>query len=283
MGPARHVGSWLRLCRLHYTLPFAFGYVLIAYYARGGAMQGAWAGTWAAGIAVLLVVAAAYAANDAADVAVDRVNAPGRPIAAGAISARAAVRLAVALAACGLLAGLAAGPAFAGGLAAVAAGLAVYDLRSKRLGPWKPVAVAALLVSLYPLAFLQAGGFSGTRARTLFAFPVWLFLTAFAYEVLKDLRDARGDRLAADRSTPLQRAPRRWRRLAGAATWAGVGVALLPAGLGCGPRYLAVAAPGLLAGLASAFLPLRLAIPALYAEVFLVALAAAVDVAAAAG
>lgn len=274
--------SWLRLCRLHYSVPFALGYVLIAYYARGGAMEGAWAATWAAGLAVLLVVAAAYAANDAFDVAADRVNSPGRPIPSGAVSARAALRLAAALAAFGLLAALAAGRAFTGGMAALAAGLAAYDLRSKRLGPWKPVAVAALLVSLYPLAFLQAGGFSGPRAGTLFVFPAWLFATAFAYEVLKDLRDARGDRLAGS-ATPLQRAPRRWRRLAGAATWAGVVLALLPATLGCGPWYVAAAAPGLLAGLASPFLPVRAAIAALYAEVFLVALAAAIDVLATGG
>lgn len=272
---------WLRLCRLHYALPFALGYVLIAYYARGGAMDGAWGRTWAAGLAMLLVVAAAYAANDAADLAVDRVNAPRRPVASGAVSPRAALRLAAVLAAGGLGAGLAAGARFAAGLAAVAAGLALYDLRSKRLGAWKAVLVAALVVSLYPLAFLQAGGFSGPRARTLLAFPCWLLLTAFAYEVLKDLRDVPGDRLATAGPTALQRAPRRWRRLAGAAAWAGVAVALAPAALGCGPVYLVVAAPGLLAGLASPFLPLRLAIPALYVDVFLVALAAAVDVAAA--
>jgi 4-hydroxybenzoate polyprenyltransferase len=274
--------SWLRLCRLHYALPFALGYVLIAYYARGGAMDGAWARTWAAGLAMLLVVAAAYAANDAADVAVDRVNAPRRPVASGAIAPRAALRLAAALTAAGVAAGLAAGARFATGLAVVATGLALYDLRSKRLGAWKPVLVAALVVSLYPLAFLQVGGLSGPRARTLLVFPLWLLLTVFAYEVLKDLRDARGDRLATAGSTALQRAPRAWRRLAGAATWAGVAVALAPAALGCGPVYLAVAAPGLLAGVASPFLPLRAAIPALYAEVFLVALAAAVDVALAA-
>jgi geranylgeranylglycerol-phosphate geranylgeranyltransferase len=211
------------------------------------------------------------------------VNAPGRPIPSGAVSARAALRLAAALAALGLLAALAAGPAFAGGMATVAAGLAVYDLLSKRLGPWKPVLVAALLVSLYPVVFLQTGGFSGPRARTLFVFPAWLFATAFAYEVLKDLRDARGDRLAAGSATPLQREPRRWRWIAGVATWAGLGLALLPAALGCGPWYLVAAAPGLLAGLVSPFLPVRAAIAALYAEVFLVALAAAIDVAATGG
>lgn len=266
----------LRLCRLYYALPLSLGYLCILLYARGGDLAGDGAGaavTWAA---LLLVIAGAYALNDVVDVDVDRWNAPQRPLPAGRISRAAGLGVALLLLAGGLGLGALGRAAFAAVLAAVAAGLVLYDLTSKRLGAWKQPAVAALVVSLYPLAAAQAGGFRGPRARTLYVFPVWLFLTAWAYEVLKDVRDAPGDARAAVAGAAGQ--PRAWRRAAGAAALVGVGVALWPLALGCGWAYLAVAAPGLLAAVASPWLGLRRAIQALYLEVFLVALAAAVDV-----
>lgn len=269
----------LRLCRPHYALPLSLGYLCILLYARGGTLGGDGAGaavTWAA---LLLVIAAAYALNDAVDVAVDRWNAPERPVAAGRVRRGTAVALAAALLAAGLALGARGRPPFGLVLAGVAAGLVAYDLASKRLGAAKQPFAAALVVSLYPLAAAQAGGFHGPRAGTLLVFPVWLFLSAHAYEVLKDLRDLAGD--ARVGATPLARRPAAWRRVASAGTLAGIPVALAPLAMGCGPVYLAVAAPGLLAAAASPWLGLRRAIQALYAEVLLVALAAALDVIAA--
>lgn len=269
----------LRLCRLHYAVPLSLGYLCILLYARGGSLRGDAAGAAVTGAALLLVIAGAYALNDAVDVAVDRWNAPSRPVAAGQVRRGTAVAFAAALLVAGVALGARGRPPFGLVLAAVAAGLLAYDLTSKRLGAAKQPFAAGLVVSLYPLAAAQAGGFHGPRAGTLLVFPVWLFLSAYAYEVLKDLRDLAGDARAG--RSPLAARPEAWRRVASAATLAGVPVALAPLGLGCGGVYLAVAAPGLLAAMASPWLGLRRAIPALYAEVFLVALAAAIDVIAA--
>lgn len=265
----------VRLCRFHYALPLSLGYLCILLYARGGDLAGDAAGAALTWMALLLVLAGAYALNDVVDVAVDRWNAPARPVAAGRIGRGPALAAAVLLLAAGLGLGALGRPAFAAVLAGVVAGLVVYDLLSKRLGALKQPFAAGLVVSLYPLAAAQAGGFHGPRWRSLLVFPVWLFLTAWGYEVLKDVRDAGGDARAA--SSPVARRLRSWRAAASAAVLAGVPVALVPLALGCRGLYLAVALPGLLGALCTPWLGVRRAIQAVYAEVFLVALAAALD------
>jgi len=272
------VSALLRLCRLYYVVPFSLGYTLILYYALGGRMAGRWLEAATTTGALALVLCGAYALNDAVDLEVDRVNAPGRAVAAGRISRRAAATLAGALMASGLLLGTSGTLGFSLILTVVTAGLVAYDLASKRLGAAKQLAVAALMVSLYPLAFAQSGGPSGPRAASLFVFPVWLFLTSFAYETLKDLRDAEGDLRAAPAPSALQRAPARWRTIANAALLAGVPLVVAPLAFGCRAVYLAASAPAIALALAATRLPVRRAIPAVYAEITAVALAAALDV-----
>jgi 4-hydroxybenzoate polyprenyltransferase len=267
-----------RLCRLYYVAPFSLGYTLILYYARGGAMAGEWLEAWLSTAALALVLAAAYAFNDACDVEIDRLNAPARPIPSGAVSRSFALGLSVTLAIGGVALAALCRPRFLAMLVAVAAGLAFYDLRSKRIGAAKQLLVAALMVSLYPLAFAQAGGAFGPRAPTLALFPAWLSLSSFAYEVLKDLGDAAGDRLAVAHPTSIQRHPELWRRIASAAILAGLPLAVAPLWLGCRWPYLAVAVPGFAAGIASPFLEQRKAVAAVYAEITIVAFAATVDV-----
>ena len=184
--------SYLRLCRAYYAVPMALPFLLTVAYAGG--VGAAMTGSAAAGTAALaLVIAAAYVLNDVADVGVDRLNAPRRPLPAGRVRRDGAAVLGGLLMAGGLALGLAARPGFAAALAAVSAGLVAYDWTSKRLGPAKPLVVAALTTSLYPLALAQAGGAGGPRAPTLAVFPAWMFLTAWGYELLKDIRDAAGD------------------------------------------------------------------------------------------
>lgn len=272
------MSALLRLCRLYYVVPFSLGYTLILYYALGGRMAGRWLEAATTTGALALVLCGAYALNDAVDLEVDRVNAPGRPVAAGRISRRAAATLAGALMASGLLLGTSGTLGFSLTLTVVTAGLVAYDLASKRLGAAKQLAVAALMVSLYPLAFAQSGGPSGPRAASLFVFPAWLFVTSFAYETLKDLRDAEGDLRAAPEPSALQRAPGRWRTIANAALLAGVPLVVAPLAFGCRAVYLAASAPAIALALAATRLPVRRAIPAVYAEITAVALAAALDV-----
>jgi len=268
----------LRLPRLHYTVPMALTYLLTLYYASGGELSGRGLTSLLSTVALAWVIAGAYTLNDVCDLEADRLNAPGRPIPGGKVARRTAGVLAAALMAAGLGLASACGATFFAALSAVAAGLVLYDVFSKRLGLAKPLAVAALMTSIYPLALAQAGGATGPRAATLAVFPAWLFPTAFGYELLKDLRDMAGDRRTAPRAARLHRRPVLWRRVAAAAIVLPAPLVLLPAALGCKWVYLLGASAAAILAVASAAVPVRRAIHLVYAECLLTALAAAADV-----
>ena len=268
----------LRLCRLYYVAPFSLMHLLTVYYARGGRMEGHWGAALRSSGALALLVASAYVMNDALDVVVDRINAPRRPIPAGRVRRRTAVAWCVTLAVAALALSATCRWPFAAALVGVAGGLAVYNLLSKRLGAAKQLCVAVLVTCIYPLAIAQAGGVTGNRAATLAVFPAWWFLTAFAYELLKDLRDAEGDRRVASRPSPVHRRPVLWRRLGIAALWSGALLLVGPALLGCGWVYAAFAAAAMCAALVAGFRPLRQAILLVYVECILVGVAATADV-----
>ena len=268
----------LRLCRPYYCVPLSLTYLLTVYYARGGRMDGQWQSAGLSAGALALLIAFGHVMNDLCDVAVDRINNPRRPLAAGR------VRRGVAMALCAVLliaaGGLAAGARapFAAGLACVTVALVVYNLISKRLGAAKPVYVAALAASIYPLAIAQAGGALGPRRWTLAVFPVWWFLTVLAYEILKDLRDAAGDREAARRPSPIQKHPKRWRIVAACAGWLGAVLLVGPVFLGCGWLYMVIAAGAMGAAVVGGMLRPRRALVAVYIECLLVGVAATLDV-----
>lgn len=267
----------IRLCRPYYAVPMALTFMLTVYYCLGGEMVGQWGPIAAATVALMLVIAAGYVLNDVLDAAIDRVNAPQRPVAAGRVRPRIAAAWGVGLMAAGLGLSMVGGWAFAGALAIVATALIGYDTFSKRLGPLKQLAVAALMTSIYPLALAQAGGATGPRAWTLVVFPVWMFLGAFGYEVLKDLRDLPGDPPVAGRPTPWARRPRRWRAIASAATVLGALALIGPAMLGCKWLYAMLIGVAIATGVASTRLPVRLAIPAIYVQWIIVGVAATAD------
>jgi geranylgeranylglycerol-phosphate geranylgeranyltransferase len=268
----------LRLCRLYYAIPMALTYVLTVYYARGGEMAGQWAETLRSGAALALIIAAAYVLNDVCDVAVDHVNAPQRPLASGRVRRKTAAILAALLALTGAGLGTTARPAFLLVLLAVAAGLAVYDVFSKRLGIAKQIVVAALMTSIYPLALAQAGGATGRRAWTLAVFPAWMFLTALGYELLKDIRDVPGDQAVIESPNLVQRNPLRWRAVANSAIIVGGLLLIGPRFLGCGQVYTAVAAGAIGVAVGSKALAPRAAIRAVYTECVIVGIAATLDV-----
>ena len=268
----------LRLCRPHYAVPMALAYTLTVYYARGGRMDGHLAETLLSTVALALVIAGGYVLNDLIDAQVDRRGAPWRPIAAGRVARRSACAWAAGLLVAGLTLAAFCRWQFLAALAAVAATLVAYDLFSKRLGVLKQLLAAALMTSIYPLALAEAGGATGSRASSLAFFPVWLFLTAFGYELLKDLRDRCGDPRVAGRPTPVQRCPALWRMIAGVAILLAVPVLAGPLLAGGGWVYLVGAALAAAIAVASVHLPIRAAIGCVYAECVLVGLAAAADV-----
>ena len=270
------IPSLLRLCRLYYAVPISLTFLLTVYYARGGQMAGHWLVDALAAAGLMLVIAGAYALNDACDVAADRVNSPHRPIASGNTSRRAAVCFGCLLTLAGLMLATQRWP-FLLVLTAVALGLLAYNLFSKRLGWGKPILAAVLMTSFYALALAQAGGAAGSRAWSLAIFPAWLLPTVFSYELLKDIRDIPGDRAAAFGGL-VHRRPTYWRSVANAVVVAPCVLLIGPFLLGCAWVYLAgaILATGL--AVASGFLSERYAIRAIYAECFILAVAAALDV-----
>jgi geranylgeranylglycerol-phosphate geranylgeranyltransferase len=272
----------LRLCRLYYCVPLSFAYGLTVCYALGDRLASQWPGMLWSSLALMLVVAAAYVLNDVLDADVDRINAPARPIAAGRVSRRVGAIWAAVLAAAGLAVGLLCRWPFLAGLAVLATGLAIYDLLSKRLGPVKQLAVAVLTTAIYPLAVLQAGGATGSRAATLAFFPLWLFLTAFAYEGFKDIRDRAGDYQAAGGANWIAGRPRLAVGLFRMAAVLGGLSLIAPASAGCGRIYAILVAPAIIVAVTAAFLSPRRVLAAIYVECVLVGLAATADLAAAA-
>jgi 4-hydroxybenzoate polyprenyltransferase len=188
----------IRLTRPYYSVPLSGGLIVITAYSVGGDL-GAINNSLAVAVCSLwLIISAGYVLNDVCDMPVDAINSPNRVLPKGTITRRAAGIFSIGLFLAGIALASFCGGRFFAMLALVAAGLVVYDLCSKRLGLFKSVLVAALATSLYPLSFALAQPDGSLRARSLFIFPVWLFLTALAYEMLKDIRDIQGDSLLAN-------------------------------------------------------------------------------------
>jgi len=268
----------LRLCRPYYALPISLGFLLTVFYARGGQMTGAWPLASLATAALALMIMAGHVLNDVFDVAVDRINSPTRPIPSGRVSRAAAAAFGSALAAAALLIAWLSCRPFAAVLTGVGGLLVLYNATSKRLGLAKPAVVAALMTTIYPLAFAQAGGVGGPRAGALAVFPVLVFLLTLSYELLKDVRDVAGDRQVA-RPGPLQRDPALWRGIAHGIGLLAAPLLVGPFLLGCRWVYLAGAGVSFCLILAAVFLPIRHAIVAGYLQVALIGVAAALDVA----
>lgn len=232
--------SYVRLTRPFYSVPMALTFTLTVYYARGGDMGGLWPGAWLATAAMLLLIAGAYALNDAADVEFDRIGAPDRPIPSGDVPRNAATVLGLGLWVFGVALGSFVGPAeFPIVFWTVAMGLLLYDMFSKRLSVAKPLAVAALVTSLYPLAVAFSGGAQGSRAWTLLPFAAWMFLSTCASELLRDIRDRKSDAQVLSRKNWVQRRPRTWMTAASWLILLGAAALVAPAFLGCGRIYAA--------------------------------------------
>ena len=144
-------------------------------------------------LAAAAMAAAAYgnAVNDILDVESDRVSHPSRPLASGALTARAAAALAAALA-LGSLACAAAASTFHAAAALVpVALLTMYSIYFKRTRVVGNIIVAAL--TGYALLF---GSLPRPETKILFAPALLAVLLNFCREIIKDVQDAEGDRAA---------------------------------------------------------------------------------------
>lgn len=144
--------------------------------------------------------AAGNALNDLADVAADRVNRPGgvRPLAAGRLSRHAAEGVVF----IGALGGIAAAALVSGTQVLVALGafavMAVYSPWLKRRG--LPGNVAVALVGGLPLFYGALALGAPAAGLVPWALAAWLH---FAREIVKDVADEPGDRVAGRRTLPV--------------------------------------------------------------------------------
>ena len=263
--------SLLKLMRLYYSLPFAAGFLVILSYLTGGNIQFIWDRALTAFGSLFFIISAGYVFNDICDVAVDAVNAPKRVLPAGKITKKMALIWSVLLLVAGLIFALFCRLPFFLGISIIAILLFIYDLYSKRICLWKDFLVAVLMTSLYPLAFTVTSPIQSPRFSVLFIHPVWLFLTAFGYEMLKDIRDAKGDAgIEGSRIAAFSRRP--WFLLmARICLITASAVTLLPWLFGyCREIYLVVSIIAIaLAGLSVCLKPDK-AIRCIYVQVFLI-------------
>lgn len=218
------------------------GIFIISAYALGSA-QALLSGPQLAvflkgGLSLFLILCAGYLMNDLCDLEYDRVNRPGQGFAAGLPAG--AARAVPALFAAGIGVSFLVNKWFPFVALPLSGALALYNLYSKRLGVFKEAAISLIVASIYPLSLaLTSGGASSPRRDSLYIFPVWFFLEIFAYEIMRDVIDAPGDKAGNGLTLPLKIGPLRARRLAAGLAIAGVPVSLLPYLLGlCGPVYL---------------------------------------------
>ena len=188
----------LRLTRPYYSLPLSCGLIVITAYVVGGQLHTVGPSLAAAWLSLVCVLSAAYILNDVCDLRFDAINSPGRMLPGRKVSPAIALAASFALFVPGIALAWLCGVSFFILLVLVAAGLILYDVYSKRWGLYKNIAAAALTTSLYPLAFALADAVDTPRLKVLWIHPLWLFLTALGYEMLKDIRDVRGDCLAAN-------------------------------------------------------------------------------------
>ncbi|MEW5906301.1 MAG: UbiA family prenyltransferase [Elusimicrobiota bacterium] len=205
------------------------------------------------GASLFLILCGGYLMNDLLDRGYDEVNRPGAGFAAR-LPRGPALAAAAALLAAGAGTAFFVNSWFAAVALPLTAALALYNLRSKRLGVFKAAAISLIVTSIYPLSLaLTSGGAPSPRRDSLYVFPFWFFLEIMAYEIMRDVIDLPGDRAGGGSTLPMKTGPARARRLAAGLALAGVPVSLLPYLLGmCGPVYLAgalAAAACLLAGL----------------------------------
>ncbi len=149
-----------------------------------------------------LVIAAACAAgfgnvvNDIADIATDKISHPGRPLATGELPAAAAAAFAAALACMGTAAAFLASWQHGLGALVPLGLLLLYALFFKAT----PL-IGNMLVSVLVGYGIVFGGLLGAGLHRLVVPAILAFLLNTSREIVKDVQDEKGDRLAGLKTT----------------------------------------------------------------------------------
>ncbi len=235
----------VKLMRLYYSLPFSLGFIVILTYLTCGYID------MIPGKAILsfgsyfCIISAGYILNDYFDIETDRINSPERPLPSGQVKPVHAARLAYILFAAGIGQAFCCTLRFGLVITATALLLIFYDMYSKKMGIFKVIIIGILLASLYPASLTVSHPFSlpiyKPRLAMLLIHPFWLLFTAIGYEMLKDLRDMPGDKIAYPNGSTIKNT-RRYLKLARGLLITGAAFALIPGVLHMGQIVYTVSA-----------------------------------------
>ena len=267
----------LKLMRLYYLAPIAMGFIVILSYLTGGNLVSIFGKAAFSFFSLLSIISAGYVFNDVCDIEIDKINCPHRILAAGKLKRKVALGWSIVLFATGMALGGGCGLAFFLLISAVAGLVVCYDLLSKKIGIFKDVLVAILMTSLYPLAFTLAESVQTPRLYVLYIHPAWLFLSCLGYEMLKDVRDIKGDSQVTGRDLDHCK-DKRFVIMSRVFIVAGSLVTLLPFMLGyCKQIYLVASIAAIILAIASTLQRSAVAIRYVYAEIFIITAGAMAD------
>ena len=268
----------IKLMRLYYAFPLSGGFIVVVYYFRGGDLLTIHHELLLAWLSLFVTISAAYIFNDVCDVEIDMINSPSRVLPQGIMRRKTALAWSMIFFVAGLvLAGLC-NKTFLIGMGVLVLLMLFYNMFSKRIGLLKDSLVAFLVISIYPLTLALTEAVQTPRLKSLYIFPIWLFLSTLGYEMLKDIRDIKGDRQSHGKSIAEYSGKKWFLRLARfIAVVAGV-VSILPFVLGyCKQIYLAASIIAILLAVLSTRKEPSIAIRYIYLEVFLITAGSAVD------
>lgn len=186
------------------------------------------------------ITAAANTINDCFDIAIDRINQAGRPLAAGRVAPRLAMRAAIVEYLAGIALAAMIGPDLLLMALVFSALTAWYSARLKRTVLW-----GNLTVSLSTAAAFVFGAMAVDRTAEGWLPALFAFFFHFAREIIKDVQDIDGDRRHNAATLPVRYGVRAALRLTYFVFAMLVAVTVLPFAAGWyGPWYFAVVALG---------------------------------------
>lgn len=268
--------AYLKLMRLYYSIPLATGFIVIMSYLTDGNLTPIQSELLFSFLSLLSIISGAYVLNDAVDIKIDEINCPNRILPSKKLTKQSSVYFSIALFSIGLTLSLLCNFSFFIGICLISSGLIFYDLYSKKLGIAKIILVGALTTSLYPLSLTLADAGISPRVNVLLIHPIWLFFTSAYYEMLKDIRDIKGDSTIFNANRFIE--SNRFINSVKLITVLASLITLLPYLLKyCGIIYLIASIVAITLALASVFFRPKNAIKCIYLEIFIITTGSMLD------
>jgi len=204
-----HIFLILKACRIAKVFSIIFGVFTISIYALGSINylvdRTIFINVLLGLGSLFFLICAGYLMNDYCDIKYDKINRKDELIISKLVDKDTAMRFCIAFFVIGMILAVMVNVWFLLMVILDVIFLTFYNLFSKRLSYFKSFVISLLVVSIYPLSIaLVLGGFPSLRRTSLFIFPVWLFFTVLAYEMMHDIFDIKGDSLYKAATLPVK-------------------------------------------------------------------------------